>query len=1013
MMEQQQVQQQHHQSIPISMGNPLQNQTYDIQQQRRPSNSGGTAGHVHDVQNGNHNQVPSQNQQQLQQQPPVSAIYTNNPIKHRQPQQLNHLQMSNIVVAQSLQHQIQQQQHMNHVLATEQPIPCHHAQNSQQQQNQQCNDQFSTTPHIQNMQQQERSTHVPPQNLVPPSMHPPQNNAGQQSQSNSLSPSPVSQPSIINPSAYPIGHQQQQVMLQPVLSYQPQQQMLHSQGMYTQQPVPMLQSPILYTNATLVSSCQTVIAPSSQEITNLEFSTAVVPPPGSPSEVVKRGRFRVTKGGKSLKNAIENESSNESNARNELFENASVNVPVEQNASAGVEFFPPVQADASVKKKGRFVVKTAAAAAATTSNKTAKSTAIAPGDFSANEVTTHSCLSNGTQSTKGNIVVEDGNKTDGFGKVSGAGDENNSMNSAYASMVNEGTANKPADPPIVSTKKKGRFVVKTGGNAAFSLPAAAPQEAASVDGSLSKHNIPSVVSTVTNSFQAADALLNSSSVPNPNIATTSHQSQQTAFASQVANPLTANVSVPISNIHPAQTFGFGALDVNGHFLLVSAPVMAPNPNAPSTQSVPSHSTSNTILSGIGANLGHQPQQSSQRHPTSLPQENPKQKKPTSIPKAPRLAENTAPNKPQGAGRLFGTVGVGKVLHYLESVRLEVVEADRSLASLQSENRILKDKNKELEARNAKLERQLAEERTKNRKLSQQLSIDQNPTKPCVNNQMNKTNVVGAEYAACTNFNRSSIVNKETNDIDQRNQLSNSVEPTAPASESLLQASTEGTSTNQSRHVGQEHNQSLDLSPEGNESRVFCPTDPSSNFMAPQKTEFSLAPPLSSDVTGKDANSLNSEIACSAVGASKVSGAPPFAVLNGFDPLSSAADGADLVPVLAPSHQVSEKDSKRFDPLGTPKRSGSKLLLDATSLTSYSELNVMQQVATYPTQSHMDVSNSAIPTTLYVQPVHAAAAAPVIQPPAQNPPPTDPFDEIALRHGGSQKVETENTLLTGK
>ena len=40
------------------------------------------------------------------------------------------------------------------------------------------------------------------------------------------------------------------------------------------------------------------------------------------------------------------------------------------------------------------------------------------------------------------------------------------------------------------------------------------------------------------------------------------------------------------------------------------------------------------------------------------------------------------------GRLLGTGGVGKVLHYLESVRLEVVEADRSLASLLSDNRFL-------------------------------------------------------------------------------------------------------------------------------------------------------------------------------------------------------------------------------------------------------------------------------------------------------------------------------------
>jgi hypothetical protein len=129
--------------------------------------------------------------------------------------------------------------------------------------------------------------------------------------------------------------------------------------------------------------------------------------------------------------------------------------------------------------------------------------------------------------------------------------------------------------------------------------------------------------------------------------------------------------------------------MNGHFVLVSAPGMAPNPNLlQTTQHIPPHSTSNTIQSGIAANIGYQPQPPSLRNPPSFPQEGPKQKISTSISKAPRLAEIVVSNKSQTAGRLFGTVGVGKVLHYLESVRSEVVEADRSLASLQSENRIL-------------------------------------------------------------------------------------------------------------------------------------------------------------------------------------------------------------------------------------------------------------------------------------------------------------------------------------
>lgn len=62
------------------------------------------------------------------------------------------------------------------------------------------------------------------------------------------------------------------------------------------------------------------------------------------------------------------------------------------------------------------------------------------------------------------------------------------------------------------------------------------------------------------------------------------------------------------------------------------------------------------------------------------------------------------------GRMIGGGGVGKVLHYIDTMRTEVVEADRCIASLQSDNRFLRDKNKELEAKSKDLERRLMEEK---------------------------------------------------------------------------------------------------------------------------------------------------------------------------------------------------------------------------------------------------------------------------------------------------------------
>jgi hypothetical protein len=41
-----------------------------------------------------------------------------------------------------------------------------------------------------------------------------------------------------------------------------------------------------------------------------------------------------------------------------------------------------------------------------------------------------------------------------------------------------------------------------------------------------------------------------------------------------------------------------------------------------------------------------------------------------------------------SGRLIGTGGVGKALHFLDTLRSEVLEADRSIVSLQSDNKLL-------------------------------------------------------------------------------------------------------------------------------------------------------------------------------------------------------------------------------------------------------------------------------------------------------------------------------------
>lgn len=562
----------------------------NLQQQHRPS--GSIQGSLSDI----------------PQNSPVPAVNSNNP-NQIQNQQLNHLQMPQQL----------------------------------QPQHQQFNQQYPAVQNTQTMQQHPNVvTQAPQQNITAPS-------SGQQSQSNSLNPSPVSQPAVIS---HPPG--QQQHVLQPILNYQQPQQALQ-QGLYTQQPVAMIQTPIMYANAALVPPGQTVNAPSLNVAPNSE--PAVAPPPGSPTEVVKRGRFRITKGGKSINNLADYASPNEV-PRKELVDA----VPGSEHGSIAAESTTTAQTDASItKKKGRFVVKTAKGDVQP--DKIANQNAVVT------KATNQNAIANEMDANKTPVDTEDdkAKPVDGPSEVSTANDES--------------STNKPVDPNNV--KKKGRFVIKKGGNTARSStpPPSQHHETASLDGSVSKHSIPTIVSAITSGFQ--DASMHAPTPVNPNIiASPQYQTQQQVFTQPILSQVSANVPVPIANVQPV-----GAYDINGNFVLVSAPIFAPQnmniqqpPSQPITVQPPPPAVQIT-------NTASQPQQPTPHQaPATTPDA--KQKKPASLPKVPRPSEGIATSRPSIGGRIFGTSGVGKVLHHLESVRLEVLEADKSLASLQSENKIL-------------------------------------------------------------------------------------------------------------------------------------------------------------------------------------------------------------------------------------------------------------------------------------------------------------------------------------
>lgn len=126
--------------------------------------------------------------------------------------------------------------------------------------------------------------------------------------------------------------------------------------------------------------------------------------------------------------------------------------------------------------------------------------------------------------------------------------------------------------------------------------------------------------------------------------------------------------------------------------------------------------------------------------------------------------------------------------------------------------------------------------------------------------------------------------------------------------------------------------------------------------------------------------------------------------NGFDPLAPIPNGAVTfaVPVFVapPSQEI-----KRFDPLGTPKRSGSKAFPDnARNVSAF-------------TVPQIDVSNGGIPAVLPFVTETPSMHQPHLEQQQQQlmnqqqtqqnnaqinqQQPSDPFDELALRHGSSQ------------
>ena len=512
---------------------------------------------------------------------------------------------------------------------------------------------------------------------------------------------------------------------------------MQQQQQLNDQPMAMLNTPILFTNNTTTGTATGETSPM--------------------TTIKKQGRFRVVKGVTndiSVKMTLPLSSENSNSTivgddRNAIVNNSS-------NDAAGNSGNPeisPQSQPVSTIKKGRFLVKKASANNDANANLAA--TAAAHSGESDVELSPETVISftTGVAVVDANVGIESSsltpdvsnmnNKPAGAAKqkgrflvktgvesvavvaaVGGGGTEVSSTDvlpaKAPEAVDTKATENLPASS--VDVKKKGRFVVKTGGGTGITV---------STDGTAAATN--NVLSPMT----PASGIVHQSNVANVQVACNNQQDSNLPSAAEVISVANTGVDASVQTMTTMAS------------TLTAIPATMTTQNAMQQQNHQHTDSQTSILQvpsatssiGSSSSVGYNYQQHQLQH-QNLPQapinDNDAylQLPPVTHRRVLTDAITGSPTKANGTvvcgtslgatgggwmggksnGRMIGGGGVGKVLHYIDTMRTEVVEADRSIAALQSDNRHLRDKNKELEARNKDLERRLGEEKRLRQKV---------------------------------------------------------------------------------------------------------------------------------------------------------------------------------------------------------------------------------------------------------------------------------------------------------
>lgn len=486
---------------------------------------------------------------------------------------------------------------------------------------------------------------------------------------------------------------------------------VQGQQQLNEQPMAMLNTPILLTNNTTTGTATGETSPM--------------------TTIKKQGRFRVVKGVTndiSVKTTLPLSSENLNSTTVGDDRNAIVNSSNDAAGNSGNPEISPRSQPVSTIKKGRFLVKKASANNDANTNLAATAAAAHSGEsdvelspetvisFTTGEAvvdangeiessTLTSDVSNmnnkpaGAAKQKGRFLVTTG--VESVAVVAAVGEGGTEVSSivlpAKVAVDTKTTENLPASS--VDVKKKGRFVVKTGGGTGITV---------SIDGTAATNN---VLSPMT----PASGIVHQNNVANVQVASNNQQYSILTSAAEVISVPNTGVDVSVQTMTtmastltaiPAATTTQNAMQQQYHQHTDSQTSILQVPSA----------TSSSI--GSSSSVGYNQQQHQNSNDAYL------QSPPVAHRRALTDAMSGPPTKATGGGwmggksngRMIGGGGVGKVLHYIDTMRTEVVEADRSIAALQSDNRHLRDKNKELEAKNKDLERRLGEEKRLRQKV---------------------------------------------------------------------------------------------------------------------------------------------------------------------------------------------------------------------------------------------------------------------------------------------------------